>query len=91
MILSQSDVEIIGGSFDDTTDVSAFYQLSHNESLEISKASLTVNFPGREIMGLEKWQAREDTPLTTLKDLEDDVLQAVLENFPVEVIKNYLI
>lgn len=91
MILEASDTMILGSSYDETTDLSSYYQLTTDTDEMIKKATLSVNFGTREVIGLEKWANQEDDLVTSLKSLSNDALLAVLDNFPISVIKNYLV
>lgn len=91
MILEANDRMILGNSYDIETDVSSFYQFTHDDDGMIQKSNLSVDFSNRQVIGLEKWTNGENTVVSSLKSLEDDMISSILDNFPISVIKNYLV
>ena len=91
MIIESNQATILFGTYDTDTDISAFSQYGYDEAMLITKSHLAVDFSNRQIIGLEKWANNEDTTLQTIKDINEEILGEILDNFPLSVIKNYLL
>lgn len=90
MILEATPNMVLEGQYDGHTDITSFYQYIATQDNLIAKASVGLDFANRTAINFEQWVTKNDPVLVSLKEVEPEVLVAIVDNFPIEVIRNYL-
>lgn len=89
-IVEASPTMILSGTYNPETDITSFHQFYPTDTNLIAKAVISLDHANRTISNELAWKNREDVILESLKDLDETILISIFENFPIEVLKNYL-